>query len=211
MWSPNAVEGADEDLFALACGPCPRVRSYSTCVVNGVRYNTAERDKNKKTQNSGLACKGAHKKEIIDYYGTLKEIIELQYNAKADGTQRTVVLFRCDWYKLDGKHTSAKDDEFYKSIDISNLWYKRDCFILATQATQVFYLPDNMYGENWRIVHTFKHRHLYNVAEKDGVVSTAAPYQEQTCGVDSGRRPEVSDILPEMMRRSLFLLLRLLC
>jgi hypothetical protein len=35
---------------------------------------------------------------------------------------------------------------------------------------------------------------LYNVAEKDGVVSTAAPYQEQTYAVDTGRRPEVSDI-----------------
>jgi hypothetical protein len=125
----------DEDLFALACGPCIRVRSYSTCVVNGVRYNTAEHDNKKKTQNSGLACKGAYKKETIDYYDTLKEIIELQYSSKLDGTQRTVVVFRCDWYKLDGKHTSAKDDGFYKSINISNLWYKTDCFFLATQAT----------------------------------------------------------------------------
>jgi hypothetical protein len=154
----------DDDLFALACGPDTRVRSYSTCVVNGVRFNTAKLDKNKKTQNSGLAYRGTYKSETIDYYGTLKEIIELQYNAKADGTQRTVVLFICDWYKLDGKHTSLKDDGFYKSINISNLWCKKDSFILANQATQVFYMPDNRYGKNWRIVQMFKHRHLYNVS-----------------------------------------------
>jgi hypothetical protein len=47
----------DDDLFALACGPDTRVRSYTTCVVNGVRFNTVERDKNKKTQNSRLACR----------------------------------------------------------------------------------------------------------------------------------------------------------
>jgi hypothetical protein len=151
---------------------------------------------------------------MIDFYGTLKEIIELEYNAKDDGTKRTIVLFRCDWYKLDGKHTAVRDDGFCKSINIGSfvweplalglpffigsLWYKKDCFILATQATQVFYLPDIKNGTNWRIVQTFKRRHLYNVSKKDGVVSTAAPYQEQTCAMYIGRRPEVSEILPDM-------------
>ena len=36
------------------------------------------------------------------------------------------------------------------------------------------------------------------MSEIDGVVSTAAPYQEQTCVVDTGRRPEVSDILSDL-------------
>jgi hypothetical protein len=36
------------------------------------------------------------------------------------------------------------------------------------------------------------------VSEIDGVVSTAAPYQEQTCLVDTGRRPEVSEIVSDM-------------
>jgi hypothetical protein len=144
MWRLAETEVADDDLRTLARGPDIRVRKFSTCVVNGVRFNTAERDKNKKTQNSGVACIGGHKNEKINYYGTLKEIIELEYT----DSDRSVVIFRCDWYKLDGKHTSLKDDGFYKSINISNLWYKKDCFILATQATQVFYLPDNKYGEN---------------------------------------------------------------
>jgi hypothetical protein len=87
---------------------------------------------------------------------------------------------------LDDKHTSLKDDELYKSINIGNLRYK-DYFILASQATQVFYLPDNKYRKNWRIVQMFKHRNLYNVSKIDGVISTATPYQEQTCVVDIGK------------------------
>ena len=83
----------DDDLFALACGPDTRVRSYSTCVVNGVRFNTAKLDKNKKTQNSGLAYRGTYKSETIDYYGTLKEIIEIPYTSKDDGTPRPVVFY----------------------------------------------------------------------------------------------------------------------
>ena len=46
----NVGEGQiDDDLFSLACGPDFRVKKYSSCIVNGVRYNTLDRDKNKKT------------------------------------------------------------------------------------------------------------------------------------------------------------------
>jgi hypothetical protein len=43
-------EEVDYDLFSLACGPDFRVRKYSSCIVNGARFNTIDRDKNKKTQ-----------------------------------------------------------------------------------------------------------------------------------------------------------------
>jgi hypothetical protein len=36
------------------------------------------------------------------------------------------------------------------------------------------------------------------MSQIDGVVSTVAPYQEQTCVVDIGRRPEVCDISSDM-------------
>jgi hypothetical protein len=49
MWRLNNSESANDDVFALACGPDLRVRSYSSCVVNGVRFCTVERDQNKKT------------------------------------------------------------------------------------------------------------------------------------------------------------------
>jgi hypothetical protein len=45
-------EEVDDDLFSLACGPDFRVRKYPSWIVKCVRFNTVDRDKNKKTQNS---------------------------------------------------------------------------------------------------------------------------------------------------------------
>jgi hypothetical protein len=59
--------------------------------VNGVRWHTSDRDKNKKTKNSGVMVQGSQKGKMIDFYGTLKEIIQLCYN----GEDRSVVLFKC--------------------------------------------------------------------------------------------------------------------
>jgi hypothetical protein len=187
-----------DDLLALACGPDLRVRVYGACVVNGVRYSTVEREKNRRSQNSGLSCKGTHNNKDIDFYGTIKEIIQLQYNNKEDGTPRSVVLFRCDWYKLDGKRTSLKDDGFFKSINTGSLWYKNDSFILATQARQVFYLPDTKFGKGWQVVQTFGHRHLFNVLEIDGVVPNVAPYQEEEHIEMDERHSEESHVMPNM-------------
>jgi hypothetical protein len=158
-------EMIDDDLFALVCGPDFRVRKYSSCIVNGVQFNTVDREKNKKTQNSGVMAQGTHNNEVTDFYGTLKEIIQLEYNADV----RSVVLFKCDWFKLDGRQTKLKNDRFFKSVNVGSLWYKDDSLILATQARKMFYLPDTMSGKNWKLVQTFDHRHLYNVAETDGV------------------------------------------
>jgi hypothetical protein len=98
------------------------------------------------------------------------------------------VLFKCDWFKLDGKRRELKNDGYFTSINIQNLWYKNDSFILATQARKVFYVPDTKYGENWRIVQNFDHRHLYNVFELD-----APAYQDEECCEDVRVRKGVSD------------------
>jgi hypothetical protein len=119
-------EEVDDDLFSLACGPDLRVKKYSLCIVNDVRFNTVDRDKNKKTQNSGEISQSSHNRQVTDFFGTLKEIIQLDYN------ERSVVLFKCDWFILDGKMNELKDDDFFKSINVGSLWYKNDCYILAT-------------------------------------------------------------------------------
>jgi len=78
----------------------------------------------------------------------LKEIIQIEYLED----DRSAVLFKCDWFKLDGKKNGLRDDGFFKSINIGSLWYKNDRFILATQARKVFYLLDTKWGENWQDV-----------------------------------------------------------
>ena len=101
-------EEIDEDLFSLACEPDRRVRKYSPCIVNGIRYSTVDRDSNKRTQNSGVMAEGEHGSKVIDFYGTLKEIIQLDYNSNYNLDGRSVILFKCDWFKLDGKKKELK-------------------------------------------------------------------------------------------------------
>ncbi|WVZ98199.1 hypothetical protein U9M48_043668 [Paspalum notatum var. saurae] len=162
------VDGEDvsDGIYALACQPDLRVKIFSACLVGGVRFHTVEREKNRITQNSGVMTEGTHNGEYIDFYGCLKDIIQLQYNSDSI-VERTVVLFRCDWFDTDGKKSRLKDDGFLKSINHGCRWYKDDPFILATQATKVFYMNDIKHGGNWKIVQKFTHRHLWNVAEND--------------------------------------------
>jgi hypothetical protein len=154
------------DLFALACQPDKRVRVYSACVVDGVRYHTVDREINRKTQNSGIVSEGEHNGEYIDYYGQLKGIIRLQYNSSG-GVHRSVVLFRCDWFDLGGKKTGVQDDGHFLSVNTGKCWYKNDPFLLTAQATKCFYVPDTDLGGNWRVVQKFQHRHLWSVAETE--------------------------------------------
>jgi len=50
-----------------------------------------------------------------------------------------------------------KDDGYFKSINIEGQWYKNDPFILATEASQVFFLEDTKFGSSWRVVQEFGH------------------------------------------------------
>ena len=157
-------EQINEDLYALASLPDLRLCIFSGCIVDGVRYHTVERESSRRTQNSGVMVEGSHNREDIDFYGQLKEVLQLQYNSDASN-QRTVVLFKCDWFDTCSKKSRMKNGGYFKSISHGSCWYKDDAFILATQATKVFYLDDNKHGEPWKVVQKFSHRHLWNVNE----------------------------------------------
>ena len=175
----------DDDLFALSREPDMRVRIFSACLVNGVRYHTVDREKNRRTQNSGILTDGTHNGESIDFYGCLKNIIELKYFSESSD-HRTVVLFRCDWFDTHGKKFKMKDDGIFRSINHGSLWYKDDPFILASMAAKVFYLEDNKYRDKWRVVQKFAHRHLWNVDEidKDDIPNAVLlSYQDDECVV----------------------------
>ena len=83
-------QSVDPDLFALACGPDNRVKTYSACVLHGVRFVTADREKDRKTQNSGVMSLGKHGGKDMDFYGVLTDIMELTYNSDLKN-RRTVV------------------------------------------------------------------------------------------------------------------------
>lgn len=164
----------DEDLYSLACRPDRRVRSYTACIINGVRFHTLARDEHRNTQNSTIKSAGTHGDDTIDFYGTITDIIELSYSKNNKG-RRTVILLRCEWYNLEGRTYQMKDDGYFKSINNQGRWYKNDPFIIATDASQVFFLEDTKLGACWQVVQEFGHRHIFDVEETD----TNEPIHEQ--------------------------------
>jgi hypothetical protein len=96
-----------------------------------------------------------------------------------------------------------KDDGYIKSINITGRWYKDDPFIMATDATQVFFLEDTKLGPCWRVLQEFGHRHIFDVEESDTnqpiheqvQMRSQEAYQEEHI---SSRDGAVRDIPPDM-------------
>ncbi|XP_059636458.1 uncharacterized protein LOC132278633 [Cornus florida] len=168
----------NDDLYSLACGPESRIHRYSGCIVNGVRFHTKEREKNRRTQNSGVLVKT----EDLDYYGVLTDIIELQYPLK-----RRVVLFKCDWFNT---KTGIKNDTYFRSINIARKWYKDEPFVLANQAKQAFFVKDSKLRGTWEVIQDITHRSSYDVPEMEddskltAEMCTAAYQEDEPCIVD---------------------------
>ena len=49
-----------------------------------------------------------------------------------------------------------------RSVYVNEEWYKND-FVLCTQAQQVFYIDYLLNGPNWKVVHLFAHRHVWDL------------------------------------------------
>ena len=118
-------------------------------MVNGYRFHTESREIDRKTQDSGIVVKGEHGEDIIDYYGILQEVLEVEYL----GENKRVLVFKCDWFKVDNKKGLQVDKESATiSINMSRKWFTDQPYILASQAKQVFYVPDLKLGKNWHVV-----------------------------------------------------------
>ena len=146
------------ELLSLSSKTNMVVSSYPTCIVNGVRFVTHDRDARLKTQNSGVSVLGTGQEM---FYGQLQEILEFSYLNRF-----SVVLFRCKWFKCDSKHMIIENN--ITSIDINGEAYKDDQFIVASQAKHVFYVADPPRGPNWCVVQHVKHRSIWDITD-DGL------------------------------------------
>ena len=111
----------NEGLYALSCGPNTRVRVCAAFNINGVRYSTIDHEKSLRTQNSGVMTAITHEGQSVEFYGVLREVIQLMYNSSIQ-SHRMVVLLHYDWYNLDGtiKSVGIDDDEHFRSINIKS-------------------------------------------------------------------------------------------
>jgi len=138
-------ETVTETVNWLAFGPNIVVKSYQGYDINGCTFYTKSQDGKSTTQNSGVTliaisreisrAKDAGPSHLTSsYYGYIEEIWELDYR------EFTIPLFRCKW--VDNRKGVKIDNDGFTLVDLKKLAYEDDPFILARQATKVFYVID---------------------------------------------------------------------
>jgi hypothetical protein len=149
-------EEATDEIKILAKGPMMTAQKYSSYTINGLNFHTKSYDEGRVVQNSGVAVvaesasfeRGNNDQIIIGknvYYGVIKEILELNYQHKGN-----VVLFMCDWVDSRVQDKWVKTDQFgATSVNFKHLFntgekISDEPFILASQALQVYYVPDQV-------------------------------------------------------------------
>lgn len=143
------------ELFALACGPSYTAVLVDSCVVNGVKFNVHNRDLRRSTQNSGISTPNPRGGM---FYGQLEEIIELEY------IPFKVVLFKVKWFDTnnDGRIKRCTHRNNITQIMTDRVSFESEPYILATQATQVFYLDFPGKRGNFKAVQDSYHRKIWN-------------------------------------------------
>ncbi|XP_051151924.1 uncharacterized protein LOC127265929 [Andrographis paniculata] len=175
------------EIRALAGGPLCNATRYSSCIVSGIRYRVQDRDARKRTQCAGVmvtadtvsyaSARDHNPREgSVAYYGILTDIVEVYYS-----NQQKYLLLKCDWVDLE---RGVKEDEFkYKCVNFKYLMYPKNLptdepFILATQASQVWYIADPV-DEGWSVVVPVSRRDTYDVYSTiDHRFSTGLPLDD---------------------------------
>lgn len=149
----SMVHDVSTTLEWLAGGPSAISVSYSGFIINGIRYHTMEADKSRQTSGVSLEadtlCRSSAKDNSmmdssISYYGVLRDVIVLSYHAFH------IALFKCDWANI---INGVKFDDGLTLVNLheGQSQCKRDPFILASQAKQVFYSREDE-TSSWYVV-----------------------------------------------------------
>jgi len=140
--------------------------------VNGMKFHTPEHAQGRVTNNTGVCLKGDAGQGECDWFGLLKEILELEYPSRPI---KRVVVFYCDWYDPT-RPRGTRTHKDYKIVEVnhSKRYGRYDPFILAQNARQVYYLQyPGRARSNWRVVVKTKPRGLVETQEED------VPFQHQ--------------------------------
>jgi hypothetical protein len=157
---------------ALSMGPNRTVREYKQIVINGYRFNTHSRAVNMATQNSGVmlsATTGCYassrdsqpRTENLNYYGVVENIVILDYYSKG-----RVALMKCDWFDTLSQSGMKIDECSFTLVNMQRPLRTDEPYILASQATQVFYVSDPLESQ-WGVVVRMVPRHIFDDTEVD--------------------------------------------
>ncbi|XP_066339492.1 uncharacterized protein [Miscanthus floridulus] len=131
-------DNIDEQLYLLARQPSWHILTYQGYEINGNTFYIVAQDKRSTNQNSGVRIDGTDPNgNIQTYYGRIEEIWELDY-----APNFKVPLFRCQWVKLTGGGVTVDKEYGMTTVDLNNIGYKEEPFVLAADVSQVFYVKD---------------------------------------------------------------------
>ncbi|KAH0650674.1 hypothetical protein KY285_030764 [Solanum tuberosum] len=167
-----------EDLLSLSRGPTKYSTHSNGYVINGYRYHVEDYDKKLRTQNCGVVVLGENDKdsENLDYYGVLTDVIELQFVM-----DRRVVLFRCNWFDVFDEIKGVKKDKYdFVSVNLAILLKTNEPFVLANQASQVFYGNDNS-NKGWQVAMKTQPHDSFEIVEQmdDDIVELRSPSKKK--------------------------------
>lgn len=166
-------EIVSEEIQILAKGPDMHVTTYNSYLINGYNFRTKSCDQGKSTQSSGLVVVAetnsfSSVKDVnpvlgnVSYYGRISDIIELNYSGRGH-----IVLFKCDWINLSRGRGLKKDKYGVTLVNFNHLSNNTnnltdEPFVLASQATQVYYVRDPI-DRDWHAVVQSKPRDFYDM------------------------------------------------
>jgi len=140
--------------------------------------------------NSGVTIKGDYGDGDSDYYGILRDILEVTYITDPSKQSTTLVAFMCDWFDNTDENGIRKIREL-GVVEVNKRSLKpiiNDSFILASQAHQVFYTKPastSRLDKNWLGVSKARARHMYDVEvenfayqEADNQTTNIVPIRE---------------------------------
>lgn len=168
--------------------------------MNGFRFHVKSVDIGSTYQNSGIFVNAssncyatAHDRQprdgMLDYYGILTDIIELDYH-----NGRKVLLFEGDWIDGRTRNRGLKKDEFgFILVNFNHLLPPSDTFIFASQALQVFYVKDPVQPD-WEVVVKTKPRDYFDM----GVDLDPEPYAPQLVVYGDNEGEDVTIVRTDM-------------
>ncbi|XP_044421992.1 uncharacterized protein, partial [Triticum aestivum] len=117
--------------------PSSNIMTFKGYEINGNTFYTIAQDKKSTNQNSGVRFDATTKTGKETYYGYIEEIWELDY-----GRGLKVPLFRCKWVNMTRGGVTEDPQYGMTTVDLNNLAYADEPFVLANDVAQVFYVKD---------------------------------------------------------------------
>jgi hypothetical protein len=114
-----------------------RVKKYSRYDVNGYRFHTINYDQSRPNQKTTCSRVFTPGLDDVDYFGRIEEIYELNFYGSKP---LTPVIFKCHWFDPQVTRQTHSNLGIVEIRQDSTL-PGDDVYIVAQQATQVYYLP----------------------------------------------------------------------